>query len=92
MSRIRNWFPIGTIVKLKNMKKLVMVFGRHQIQSSSGKEFDYVAVPYPEGNISENFNVFFDEEMIEKVIYEGYTDNEDQLLRDKLNEIIEEEK
>ncbi|MER0466562.1 hypothetical protein ABR330_07735 [Bacillus cabrialesii subsp. cabrialesii] len=39
-----------------------------------------------------NFNVFFDEEMIEKIIYEGYTDNEDQLLRDKLNEIIEEEK
>ncbi|MER0466561.1 DUF4176 domain-containing protein [Bacillus cabrialesii subsp. cabrialesii] len=30
-----------------------MVFGRHQIQSSSGKKFDYVAVPYPEGNISE---------------------------------------
>ncbi|MCY8986257.1 DUF4176 domain-containing protein [Bacillus atrophaeus] len=69
-----------------------MIFGRHQIQSSIGRKFDYVAVPYPEGNISENFNVFFNEEMIEKVIYEEYTDNEDQMLRDKLNEIIDEEK
>ncbi|MCY8913391.1 DUF4176 domain-containing protein [Bacillus atrophaeus] len=69
-----------------------MIFGRHQIQSSIGRKFDYVAVPYPEGNISENFNVFFNEEMIEKVIYEKYTDNEDQMVRDKLNELIEEEK
>ncbi|MDS9995568.1 DUF4176 domain-containing protein [Bacillus atrophaeus] len=69
-----------------------MIFGRHQIQSSIGRKFDYVAVLYPEGNISENFNVFFNEEMIEKVIYEEYTDNEDQMLRDKLNGIVEEEK
>ncbi|MBY0030414.1 MULTISPECIES: DUF4176 domain-containing protein [Priestia] len=64
--------PIGTVVKLKNIKKPVMVYGQNQRQESSQKIFDYVSVPYPEGNISSDYNVFFDRSRIEKVLYQGY--------------------
>ncbi|MCM3773366.1 MULTISPECIES: DUF4176 domain-containing protein [Priestia] len=64
--------PIGTVVKLKNVEKLVMIYGQNQKQESSQKIFDYVSVPYPEGNISSDYNVFFDRSRIEKVLYKGY--------------------
>ncbi|WP_243292650.1 DUF4176 domain-containing protein [Bacillus sp. FJAT-47783] len=61
--------PIGSVVKLKNVQKLVMIYGRHQRETSSDKIFDYVSVPYPEGNISDDFNLFFNRNMIEDVKY-----------------------
>ncbi|WOH93523.1 DUF4176 domain-containing protein [Bacillus paralicheniformis] len=32
-----DWLPIGTVVKIKSVRKPVMVYGRNQIQSSSQK-------------------------------------------------------
>jgi hypothetical protein len=46
----RVWLPIGSVVKLKQVRKLVMIYGREQRQTSSNKVYDYVSVPYPEGN------------------------------------------
>ncbi|BCE05185.1 DUF4176 domain-containing protein [Bacillus paralicheniformis] len=72
-----DWLPIGTVVKIKSVRKPVMVYGRNQIQSSSQKKFDYVSVPYPEGNITEDYNLFFNHHMIEEILYMGYVTNEE---------------
>ncbi|MFC7372592.1 DUF4176 domain-containing protein [Fictibacillus iocasae] len=76
--------PIGTVVKLKKMKKSVMIYGYNQIQVSTGKQYDYIAVPYPEGNISADYNVFFNRNVIEKVMYGGYDSAEGKKLRKKI--------
>lgn len=74
--------PIGTVVKLKEVDKLVMVFGYNQIQTSTGKQYDYIAVPYPEGNISPDYNVFFNRNMIDEIMYSGYVSAEDKKYRE----------
>jgi hypothetical protein len=76
--------PIGTVVKLKQMKKSVMIYGYNQVQVSTGKQYDYIAVPYPEGNISADYNVFFNRNFIEKVMYGGYDSEEGKQLRKKI--------
>ncbi|MGC4378500.1 DUF4176 domain-containing protein [Fictibacillus sp. Mic-4] len=76
--------PIGTVVKLKNIDKEVMIYGRKQTQSSTKRQYDYVAVPYPEGNISEDYNVFFNRNMIKKVLYKGYETKQEIELREKI--------
>ncbi len=81
-----DWLPIGTVVKLRNVRKLVMIYGRDQLQASSNKRYDYVSVPYPEGNISEEFNLFFNKTMIETVIFEGYKSEEEDLIKEKLKQ------
>lgn len=81
--------PIGTIVKLNKIKKTVMIYGRHQIQTSSNKIYDYIAVPYPEGNLTNDFNVFFNREQIEDIIFKGYESETELALREKIdNDLI----
>jgi len=77
--------PIGSVVKLKKVRKLVMVYGREQLQTSSNKMYDYVSVPYPEGNISEDYNLFFNHDMIEEVLYLGYENEEELAIREKIH-------
>lgn len=76
--------PIGTVVKLKDITKPVMIYGRYQIQTKTKKIYDYIAVPYPEGNLSEEFNVFFNRQLIEKVIYKGFESPEENLMKEKV--------
>ncbi|MGG1630924.1 DUF4176 domain-containing protein [Rossellomorea sp. NRS-1567] len=84
--------PIGTVVKLKSVDKAVMIYGRHQIQKKTDKVFDYIAVPYPEGNLSEEFNVFFNREIIEEIIHPGLTSPAEDLMRKKVESDIEQSK
>ncbi|WP_235576427.1 DUF4176 domain-containing protein [Rossellomorea marisflavi] len=72
--------PIGTVVKLSNMDKSVMIYGYNQIQVSTKNQFDYRGVPYPEGNISADYNVFFNRNLIEEVVHNGYVTDEDKKI------------
>ncbi|WLR41403.1 DUF4176 domain-containing protein [Bacillus carboniphilus] len=76
--------PIGTVIKVKQFTKPVMIYGHNQIQTSTGKSFDYIAVPYPEGNISPDYNMFLNRNMIEEVLYIGYITEEDKKLREEV--------
>ncbi|WRP06344.1 DUF4176 domain-containing protein [Rossellomorea aquimaris] len=75
--------PIGTVVKLKQVEKSVMIYGYNQIQSSTNKQFDYIGVPYPEGNISPDYNVFFNRNLIEDALHNGYVTDEDKKIREE---------
>jgi len=83
----RVWLPIGSVVKLKKVRKLVMVYGREQLQTSSNKVYGYVSVPYPEGNISEDYNLFFNHDMIEDVLHVGYENKEELALKEKIHSL-----
>ena len=76
MIKIKELLPIGSIVLLKNASKKIMIFGIKQTNNDDGKEYDYVGVVYPEGNLGLGFQYVFDHENIEKVISRGYEDEE----------------
>ncbi|MCM3773365.1 MULTISPECIES: DUF4176 domain-containing protein [Priestia] len=80
--------PIGSVVKLYNVRKLVMVYGRNQKQTSSEEIFDYVAVPYPEGNITDEYNVFFNRNMIETIEHVGMQSETELKMREKIESDI----
>ena len=82
---MKEYLPIGTIVLLKNGSKKVMIYGRKQIATENGQEFDYVACLYPEGNINDDFTFLFNNENIDKIIFKGYSDEEEVEFQKVLN-------
>lgn len=75
---MKEYLPMGSVVLLKEGTKRIMIYGRKQIAAETGDEYDYVACLYPEGNISDEYTFLFNQEDIEQVVFEGYTDEEDQ--------------
>ena len=84
---MKNYLPIGSVVRLRNGIKTIMIYGRRQVRKEDKKEFDYIACLYPEGNLNANYMYLFNHEDIEEVVFEGYKSEEDQEFVKKLNEI-----
>ena len=69
--------PIGSIVRLKNGERKLMIFGILQRERENPDQvFDYVAVPYPEGMQDMRLNVCFNHDDIEEIICRGYEDDD----------------
>ncbi|MDR0499749.1 MAG: DUF4176 domain-containing protein [Coriobacteriales bacterium] len=84
------WLPIGSVVLIKGHKRLAMIFGRAQRQLSddSQKLWDYVACPYPEGNIGPDETFLFNKEDIDRVYFIGYLPPAEYELEMQLDNII----
>lgn len=78
--KIKSMLPIGTIVTLKDGTKKLMIFGIIQsvMNGEDEKEFDYIGVPYPEGNMGQEFQYLFNHEDVEQVYFRGFEDVERQ--------------
>jgi hypothetical protein len=74
---MKQYLPIGSIVRLKEGSKRLMIYGRKQKQVATGTEYDYVGCLYPEGNISEEHTYLFNQDMIEQVFFIGFQDAEE---------------
>jgi hypothetical protein len=83
-NNIRELLPIGSVVLLKEGKKKAMIFGIKQTDKASGKEYDYIGVVYPEGNLGEQLQFFFQHENIDQVFFRGYEDEERNSFIEKL--------
>lgn len=79
--------PLGSIVVLKNGFKKLMIIGRKVLQGKEEKLFDYLGCLYPEGDIGEQYKFVFNNEDIDRVIFEGYVDFEEEMFRDTINDI-----
>ena len=75
---IKELLPIGSIVLLEGGEKRLMIHGVRQVGSedNDGLEYDYVSVPYPEGNIGTEFTYLFNHPDISQVVFRGYEDEE----------------
>ena len=62
------YYPIGTVVTLKEGNRPIMIYGRKQIQERENILWDYVACLYPEGNIGDEYTFFFQQEEIGQVL------------------------
>lgn len=89
-----NALPIGTVIKLKESDKRVVIMGIMQQAKINGKveSFDYVGVPYPEGYLGENSTILFQETDIELLQSIGFSDIERQQFIANIAELIEKSK
>lgn len=74
-------YSLGTIVYLAEGNKKIMIIGRGVVYRDDVEEkdmfVDYMGCAYPEG-IDPSDTIFFNHENIDKVIFEGYDDEDDE--------------
>ncbi|SFB82516.1 DUF4176 domain-containing protein [Butyrivibrio sp. YAB3001] len=85
-NNINDLLPIGSVVLLKEGTKKAMVFGVKQVDKASETEFDYIGVVYPEGNLGDGSQFFFNHDAIEEVFFRGYEDDERKVFVEKIKE------
>ncbi len=84
-----NLHPIGTVVRLVNGTKRVMIIGyKTQNTDAPGKVYDYSGCLYPEGQLSSHQILLFDHDQIEEVYFIGYRDAEQQTFMEKLEKVL----
>ena len=79
---IQNLLPIGSVVKLKNGEKPLMVFGI--LPQNKAQRYDYLGVLYPEGFLNQEMVFMFNHADIDEVKFIGYVDASHQALRSQL--------
>ena len=86
---IKELLPIGSVVLLKEGKKKLMTFGVKQTDSNTNKEYDYIGVLYPEGNIGDGGQFLFNHDDIDEVFFNGYEDEERETFIENLAKYYE---
>ena len=80
MSKSKELLPLGSIVYLEEGTQKLVIVGRGVIfdDPDTGKQAfaDYMGVLYPQGLQPES-TIFFQHENIDKIIFEGYRDEEE---------------
>ena len=71
----KDWMPIGSVVRMREAQRLVMVAAYMPIDGVSGKAWDYAGYPYPEG-MQDPSEVFFERADIEELYQLGFCDAE----------------
>lgn len=88
--KIKDLLPIGSIIRLHDGEKRLMIIGIMQSDASgNGKEYDYLGILYPEGHIGDQFQYLFNQEDIEEVIFRGFEDDERVEFLNKLTNLYE---
>ncbi|MBR1629726.1 MAG: DUF4176 domain-containing protein [Lachnospiraceae bacterium] len=83
---MRELLPIGSVVLLKEATKKAMIYGVKQEDKSDGVEYDYLGVVYPEGNMGDGTQFFFNHDMIDQVFFRGFENEERAAFIDRLEE------
>lgn len=80
------YIPLGSVVLLKGGIQKLLVISRGINVKRNGEMifFDYGGVLYPEGLIGDQM-AYFNHDGIEKVIFEGYNDDESKIFADNIN-------
>ena len=66
--------PLGSIVKLKNIKDYMMIIGLGV--EVEGKKYDFCACLHPYGYLGQENLITFNSDQIENVVFLGYFDDE----------------
>ena len=84
----KRYLPIGSVVKLKNNNKIVMITGYYSVEYANDLEiYDYSGCAYPEGVMIKSSYCSFNQKDIKEVLFEGYKTEEYTKLTNGLNDI-----
>lgn len=74
---------LGTIVFLKEGTAKMMIINRQVLVKVNNEQllFDYSGCIYPQGAVENNI-YYFNEENIDKVVFEGYKDSDENRLQE----------
>lgn len=84
MVDFQNLLPIGSVIRLTGATKSIMIFGVRQWNPEKNKEYDYIGVLYPEGNLGGETQIMFNHEDVENVEFRGYETAEREAFLQKL--------
>ncbi|MBQ1931292.1 MAG: DUF4176 domain-containing protein [Lachnospiraceae bacterium] len=82
-----NLLPIGSVITVKEANKKMMIIGI--LQKSKDTKYDYMAVLYPEGYLTQKQIYLFNHEDIEEVHFLGFMGVDYQVFRNNLVNILE---
>ena len=68
--------PIGSVIRLKDGKKKLMITGLAQRVIETGVLYDYSAVMFPEGFFDGDHMYFFNDDAIGEVFFTGYINDD----------------
>lgn len=85
---MRDLLPIGSVVKLKEMNSLVMVYGRFYNDTVEKKIYHYLACLYPEGSMGKMNNYKFNHDDIEEIFFIGLKNELEIKLKKEIKEKI----
>lgn len=85
--------PIGSIVYLKEGTNKLMILNRGPIIEQSGEQtlFDYSGCFYPQGIDPDNV-FYFNQENIDKVIFKGFSDGDEERFQELFQEWMDSNK
>ena len=90
MSKI-DYAPLGSVVVLNGGTQRLIIVGRGLNVESEGETyyFDYGAAMYPQGLIGDQL-AYFNHDAIARVFFEGYRDDENEIVNQRLNDYVAE--
>ena len=78
---MKNLLPIGSVVTLTDATKKIMIIGTDVKLEDDDTIYNYVGVPFPEGNIGSDVLFLFQNDDIENVDFVGFVNSEVQIYR-----------
>ena len=91
MENIKELLPTGSVVRLVDGEKYLMIVGVMQTMAGiHKKECDYLGVLYPEGYLGDEFLYGFNHVDVEEIVFRGYEDQEREEFLTKLSDLYAE--
>lgn len=92
--KIKDLLPIGSVIIMKEGEQPLMIYGILQTDTrksllKKSQEYDYVCVPYPQGNMGEGSSFFANHEDIEKILFRGFENEERDKFLNELSQLYE---
>lgn len=84
MINVDGWLPMGSVVHLAGRDGLYLIVGYMQRQSSNGRLWDYLGVPYPVGLANPNDMTLFDKDGIDRVQFIGLQNSDGEKFQEFL--------
>ncbi|AQR93140.1 DUF4176 domain-containing protein [Clostridium saccharoperbutylacetonicum] len=87
---MKKLLPIGSVVLLNDSDKKLMITGRLQREANDKNQtqWDYSACLYPQGHLSQESTLLFNQEQIERVYFIGFQDTEGLEYNEKISEYL----
>lgn len=92
IDNIKELLPIGSVVRLRGAKKCLMIYGVCQTEKQNNKEYDYIGVIWPEGNLGAKTHVLFNHADVEEVVFTGLDNAQRQDFVERLYQYYESKK
>lgn len=79
---------IGSVVRTKLTKSLIMIVGIKQQCKKDNKSYDYAGLPYPQGYVDSKTFVLFNNDDIEEIVFLGFVNAQMQVYLEKVMKLF----